>query len=473
MAAPKPHSDQLLQQYAAMHSLLHARPAEAVVPPAVHSDKPGTWSYDTINRRLREEILKRTFDENASFLASHPESLRRLQALDSEMAKSTTTTLRNLPECSGDDANRVYRLCVEQADRDFWNKDVLAKWISQGCTWASAPWLVSELFFYRRISHAFDHFATGHDPFEKQKLSSLRGCSPVLFQLSEAFSRLRNAKCEPEFKAALRSAVLGALEGNSADLSLWPCSHDEEDEAEGPETSASSPRVDNVDEMACLLADDFELFHDDLQRIAANREKERIAYFFIDNAGSEILSDMWLACILIEHAVVDKVVFYVKQYPIFVSDALPKDFDLTFQWMQQRASQRPELSELADRWLSYVKTGKWEVKASTYFCMPFEYSNMPKDLYEELRDKAAILISKGDANYRRILGDRLWPFDTPFPEVAGYMPCPLLALRKLKADIACGISNEKQKQAQESDPNWMVNGKWGVIHYFNPSTQGK
>lgn len=251
---------------------------------------------------------------------------------------STSTSLLDLPSVSGDIANRVYPVGVEQADIDFWNNQVLRKWVLQGCTWASAPWLVSELFFYRRISHAFDHFATGYDPFEKQKLSSLRGCVPVLLQFSEAFSRLSDAECEPNFKVALRSAVLGALEGNAADLSLWPCLHGE-DQDEGAETSASSPRGGDEDETACLLADDFELFYDDVQALASKREKERVAYFFIDNAGSEILSDMWLACIFIEHGIADKVVFYVKQYPIFVSDALPKDFQLTFEWIRQRASQ--------------------------------------------------------------------------------------------------------------------------------------
>ncbi|PFH34263.1 DUF89/Fructose bisphosphatase [Besnoitia besnoiti] len=471
----------LLEQYRDMWNLHRARPSNAVLPDATHSDVPGTWSYDTVNRRLREEILKRTFHENAEFLQTHPESLQRLQALDQEMGESLTTPLRYLPEVekSNKGARKAgaYSLDVEKADIRLWNEVVLPKWVAKDATWASAPWLVAELFFYRRISHAFDYFTTLYDPFEKQKMAGLRGCAPMLLRFGESLRRMNDpAGCTPDdaavFRAGLRSAILGALKGNAADLSLWPCSHEEAETQAGQETTASSVLGEDDDESACILCDDFDAFFEDVRsQFSAERsaKKERKAVIFVDNAGSEVLTDMWLACVLLEYKVVDKVVFYVKEYPIFVSDALPKDFQLTYTWIQQQASKaRPTVSALANLWRSYVERGRWEVKAHTYFCMPFEYSDMPSELYAELRDTASVLISKGDANYRRILGDRAWSIQTPFSRVAQYAPCPLLALRKLKADVACGISAEKQKHAEETDKEWMVNGKWGVIHYFNP-----
>lgn len=42
---------------------------------------------------------------------------------------------------------------------------------------------------------------------------------------------------------------------------------------------------------------------------------------------------------------------------------------------------------------------------------------------------------KGDANYRRLIGDRLWETDTLFSDVAGYFPTRLCALRTLKAEL--------------------------------------
>lgn len=54
---------------------------------------------------------------------------------------------------------------------------------------------------------------------------------------------------------------------------------------------------------------------------------------------------------------------------------------------------------------------------------------------QELRDESSMVFVKGDANYRRLIGDRLWPTDTPFSDVAGYFPARLCALRTLKAEL--------------------------------------
>jgi len=86
---------------------------------------------------------------------------------------------------------------------------------------------------------------------------------------------------------------------------------------------------------------------------------------------------------------------------------------------------------------------------------------MPADLIEELRS-ADLLIAKGDANYRRLLGDRHWPLDLPFQQVVSGYPFGVLALRTLKSEIAIGISPEK---VPTSDPDWMINGRWGLIQF--------
>ena len=44
------------------------------------------------------------------------------------------------------------------------------------------------------------------------------------------------------------------------------------------------------------------------------------------------------------------------------------------------------------------------------------------------RDQA-LVITKGDANYRRLLGDRHWAHDTDFAELMGYWPCALRPAR--------------------------------------------
>jgi Damage-control phosphatase ARMT1-like domain len=71
---------------------------------------------------------------------------------------------------------------------------------------------------------------------------------------------------------------------------------------------------------------------------------------------------------------------------------------------------------------------------------------MPQRLRDEFSGKSvanpdsgssAMVFVKGDANYRRLLGDRTWPLDTPFGDVVSYFPVPVCALRTLKAEVSC------------------------------------
>ena len=41
-----------------------ARFPRATVPPPIRSNIPGTWAYDTMSRRVRDDILERLFKEN-------------------------------------------------------------------------------------------------------------------------------------------------------------------------------------------------------------------------------------------------------------------------------------------------------------------------------------------------------------------------------------------------------------------------
>jgi len=90
--------------------------------------------------------------------------------------------------------------------------------------------------------------------------------------------------------------------------------------------------------------------------------------------------------------------------------------------------------------------------------------NLPTDLQEQLSG-ADLLISKGDANYRRLLGDLQWDFTIPFHQVVDYLPVPLAALRTLKAELAVGLDLDQVREVYNQDPNWLTDGKWGVVHF--------
>ena len=92
---------------------------------------------------------------------------------------------------------------------------------------------------------------------------------------------------------------------------------------------------------------------------------------------------------------------------------------------------------------------------------------MPEAIRDELSGSALVFV-KGDANYRRLLGDAQWPMETPFPDVVSYFPTNVCALRTLKAELGCGMAREKTDAASAKDKSWLVNGRWGVVHCAPP-----
>ena len=61
-----------------------------------------------------------------------------------------------------------------------------------------------------------------------------------------------------------------------------------------------------------------------------------------------------------------------------------------------------------------------------------------------------MVIAKGDANYRRALGDAPWPFTTPLADVVSYCPTPIVFLRTCKAKVIAGLSSAQVHELQQS-----------------------
>jgi hypothetical protein len=73
------------------------------------------------------------------------------------------------------------------------------------------------------------------------------------------------------------------------------------------------------------------------------------------------------------------------------------------------------------------------------------------------------LIVKGDANYRRLLGDCQWLPTTSFQEIVSYLPQPLAALRTLKSELVVGMTALQIETLNQRAPDWLTSGEWGVI----------
>ena len=124
----------------------------------------------------------------------------------------------------------------------------------------------------------------------------------------------------------------------------------------------------------------------------------------LDNAGLELFADLCLADGLLTRFGAGALRLHVKDHPFFVSDALAADVTLL---RQRLAADEAPLRALAARLDEHFATGRLQLASHPAWTQPYSFWELPGDLLATLGG-ADLLISKGDANYRRWLGDRRW-----------------------------------------------------------------
>jgi uncharacterized protein with ATP-grasp and redox domains len=379
---------------------------EGALPPPLRGQEPDSWARYSIVVRL-PEIARRTLAENEF----SREVASRIEALVGEIPDGR---LRPIDDGSAPDAAA-------------WNE-----WLQPSLrdNWLTAPWFTVETYFYRRLIAITGYFQGDPDPFRHQKEQALDRADRIV-------------QVQPSV-APTGDLLLAALWANQADLSMWPHG------AEASGRQAPSPAAER------LLVDDREAI---TSQMAAAADGGRLD-IALDNVGAELAADLLLADRALARGA--QVRLHAKLHPTFVSDATPIDVRRTLEhWVAQGDSRAGQLAERLRRCLS---SGQLLITADPYWTSPLPGWEMPDGLSQDLAG-ADLLIVKGDANYRRMLGDRHWPPTTPLESVVRYLPAPLGALRALKANVLAGLDQATIARTQAIDPDWMIDGRWGLIQY--------
>jgi len=399
------------------------------LPEPLRGSEIGTFAHHSIVVRL-PEIARRTLAENEF----SPETIRQMEELIAEIPGGS---IRELVDHSAPDAN-------------IW-ETYLRPYLGNG--WLDVPWFFAEAYFYRRILEATGYFLPGwgyhRDPFRFQKNMGLQVSEKYIRNLAKSLSAWNDRKHDT--RATMIDMLVTALWSNQADLSLWPADQE-----------GSPSHVNREQAQRYLLLDDSARLID--YWISPARQHFRLD-ILADNAGIELICDLGLVDYLVSHQLVKQVHLHLKAHPTFVSDALPADIHQSLDFLA--AIQSDPVQRLAVRLRSYIETGQLVLLSDFFWNSPLAMWNMPEALMSDFQ-RSTLVISKGDANYRRLLGDLHWPYQHPFEKILAYFPAPLVALRTAKSEVVVGLPLQSIERLQKIDPDWMVNGRWGMIQFFQP-----
>lgn len=384
------------------------------------TSEPGSFARSTIVER-KPQIIRQVIEDNGY----PPTIVEVLEAFKEEIASQP---MRPLTE--------------QTPDAALWNREQAAH---QGRPWVDAPWYFAESCFYRRLLEAVRYFQPGpwqgHDPFEKRKRNQEQ---VAVDRLAQGWDRLAQAPPDVAFEALLHSS----LWGNRADLSNYTVAVAARDGLAVAE-ERSHILIDHTDSVRKLLTG----------RTVRGPRLQRVD-FVSDNVGLDSLFDLALADFLLGQGLVEKVVFHLKNYPFFVSDAMIKDVWAVISLLQ--ASHAPEVKGLGQRLQTYVEEQRILLKDEPFWTSSSMFRDMPPALRTDLA-QSDLVILKGDVNYRRLLDDRHWPYTTRMEQVADYFPAPFLVLRTLKGEIVVGLEPGQAEALAAQDPTWLINGKRGII----------
>ncbi|MCY4144886.1 MAG: ARMT1-like domain-containing protein [Chloroflexi bacterium] len=383
-------------------------------PPPIRTDRSNSFANNTMRARL-------------------PAIIAETLALNSDYDASIRTRLEKLRDGIASGAP-IPPLPKSEPDHHEWLRalDKQREIVQRQPSWHNAEWFFAETYAYRWILEATRWQETGRDPFAPKKHEELQ--SGALWRLVE-----RAMQPAETLADALSRGLALDLWANRIDLSYAASMQ------HGTDTSSTDLLVDDCEAaIAHVLG-----------------EPDGVIYLVADNAGSELAMDLALVDLLLRLAGI-RVLVCLKAAPTFVSDATPSDVRLMLAEMQQRGD---KAAALAKRLCAAWSAERLRFLPHTFWNSSHFLWDMPASLHEAL-NKARLVIIKGDANYRRAVGDCLWDAQTTFAAALSYLDAPTLCLRTLKSDPLVGLpSADLAKELCASDPEWRVNGKRGLIQF--------
>ena len=183
-------------------------------------------------------------------------------------------------------------------------------------------------------------------------------------------------------------------------------------------------------------------------------------HIFLDNAAMELLYDLILCKSILEETNC-QVYLHFKNQPIFVSDVIDNDINMLLSFVRELG-----FEDWVESLLKLIERGQLQLHPDDFWNSPNFFTEMPHKIESQFA-KNDVIISKGDANYRRFFEDREIPQSANPGDFTTYLPCPTYCVRTLKSEIQLGLVLKQIEGLNSTHPDWLVNGKFAVIQKIN------
>ena len=327
--------------------------------------------------------------------------------------------------------------------------------ISPESAWFDTKWLTVECLMYNLLHEAF-HSSThwsDFDVFSHQKQEALLKSRDSIIKLLKPRS-FNDTSSLVEF-------IQYSLWGNQCDLSLNVSTHERQGVLNNQATDSNllEFKKDN------LIVSDL----DKLVIFFSENKLDRID-IILDNSGFELFTDLLLADFFIKSKLASKIVFHCKTIPWFVSDVTIKDF----KWSLREISRMIQHSV---DWNDYIDKGVWVIEEDPFWTLPHSFHSLNEfnhvaigTSWKTICKESDLVIFKGDLNYRKLLND--YPGDISFkegiaPMLSGDKTPAILALRTCKSEQCSGLKMGQAQELDLLDPDWRINGKFGLIQFHS------
>jgi uncharacterized protein with ATP-grasp and redox domains len=366
-----------------------------------------------------------------------PGILRDVQTANADYPPAVLRALDQLHDAlaNGEPILMLNASPVPPADYDAWNAAYRTQRAQfDPLTWLHAEWFFAETLLYRLLIQVVRWHETHRDPFAATKQAELDG--------DNLWAVLNAALAVGGDFAEKITALLGfALWGNRVDLSHPAGS------LAGQAAAEDDLLVDHRGELLDYLLG------------GSITASNTAIHMIIDNTGTELATDLVLADALLTSGY--KVVLHLKAHPTYVSDATTADVWHLLDAMAMRDGRPAALANRLRR--------AWQDEQLRLVTPPFWVSSrflweMPPGLREAF-EGAHLVILKGDVNYRRAIGDTVWPTELSFSAVTDYFPAPLVALRSLKCDALAGVPDDLVRALDAHNESWRTTGQYGIIQF--------